>query len=709
MIAKIILENNLICNRTNKILVSTLLVFHSAQGGVSAQLLFLIQVLQVDLCAFMCHAESHFGSSTSNWRPFECSRMLREARVWYSPQLVGWGRVGTCDQRCGWSLGKQGAGHSAPSRRRWFDGALLGVHMATKRVRINGCVGTRRVLPRRKQGQRSRTPVHEAPLRLPCRRPRLALLRMARGSARRTASDLDWLRRGRSHTKRETRRHKGGGRAKRTNNSGRARGSAFVSSNKPSGGRSRRVRRKSSRPPFRGIRYQATNRRWRGSHKKPDSRRSSGEKRRRDATRWKAVPPEPEPKAIELSGSRSKEERLSIATTPCFSREGVSGHPRGTGMRPISKAQDAYDSCGEDHAASNAPGGSQVQAPKTQQEINEETENSFIISELHRKWWDFGHGVRGSWSRVEQRRFGTIEAIPRGAPQVISPNHWKPSGDDGRHPGCIGRSTTTGIGARFGHKVFGQDYNEEILRSFHQCRDESIGRGNGLVDGWPCGTRGRHHGPEVPSPRVRCYRREIVEQSKALETGSFGWCYVSNPRTARRYESPGASRSAMDQEAKQLDPERTGSVSHPSGGEGLRQNGTQWKSIEGNHFGKGNKKGNKAWDSNEQVPGSIELPDAKRPKRVWGPALSQEKREAMNESPPVTHLWLPLRQGCFCEPQKYSVPSITTRARFRLWVDSLSSRKVSYRFRQADLCHAVAMVREFMATVGPVCRSFLLQ
>ena len=36
---------------------------------------------------------------------------------------------------------------------------------------------------------------------------------------------------------------------------------------------------------------QASNRRWRGSHKKPDSRRSSGEKRRRNATHWKAVPP----------------------------------------------------------------------------------------------------------------------------------------------------------------------------------------------------------------------------------------------------------------------------------------------------------------------------------------------------------------------------------------------------------------------------------
>ena len=189
----------------------------------------------------------------SNWCSFECSRKLREARVWNSPQLVGWGRVGTCDQRCGWSLWKQGAGHSAPSRRAWFDGALRRVHMATRRVRINGCDGAWRVLSRRKRGPRPRTPVHKAPLRLPCRRPRLALPGMARGSARGTASDLGWLRRGRPHTKRQARRHKGRGRAKRTNNSGRTRGSAFVSSNQPSGSRSRRVGRKSSGPPSRRI------------------------------------------------------------------------------------------------------------------------------------------------------------------------------------------------------------------------------------------------------------------------------------------------------------------------------------------------------------------------------------------------------------------------------------------------------------------------
>ena len=142
-----------------------------------------------------------------------------------------------------------------------------------------------------------------------------------------------------------------------------------------------------------------------------------------EATPRIGKPPEHEPKTIELPASRSKKKRLSIATTTCLSGEGVSRHPRGTGVRPVSKARDACDSCGEDHAASNAPGGSQVQAkPKAQQEINEETENGIIISEFDGKWCDFGHGVRGSGSRAKQRRNGSIEA-PRGAPQVFSPDH----------------------------------------------------------------------------------------------------------------------------------------------------------------------------------------------------------------------------------------------------------------------------------------------
>ena len=75
----------------------------------------------------------------------------------------------------------------------------------------------------------------------------------------------------------------------------------------------------------------------------------------------------------------------------------------------------------------------------------------------------------------------------------------------------------------------------------------------------------------------------------------------------------------------------------------------------------------------------------------------------MNESPSVTYLWLVLRASEVLGPFNHSP------CPFQIVVDSLSSKEVSYRHRQADLCHAVAMVREFMATVGPVCRSFLLQ
>ena len=104
-------------------------------------------------------------------------------------------------------------------------------------------------------------------------------------------------------------------------------------------------------------------------------------------------------------------------------------------MRPVSKAQDAYDSRESDHAASDAPGGSQVQAmPKAQQENNVETENDVIFSEVDEKCYKFGRGVRGPRSRAKQRRKGSIEALPREAPQVLSPEHWKPSDDDGGTP-----------------------------------------------------------------------------------------------------------------------------------------------------------------------------------------------------------------------------------------------------------------------------------
>ena len=384
----------------------------------------------------MCRAESHIVSSTSSCCSSRCFRDLRRVRICVSPQRDGCGRLRACHRGGGRRRRKQGAGDGAPSRRARFDGAVRRVHMATWRDRIDECVGAWCVLPRRKRRPWPRTPVHKGTLWLPRRRQGLALPGVARGAARRKASVLGRLRRLGPNIKREARRRKrrARGRAKRSNSCGRPRGSAFVSSDQPSGGRSRRVGSKSSGPPSRRNRSQASKRRRRGSHCEPDSTRSSGGRRRSDAPHRKEVLPEPEPKTIELPASRPRKKRLSIGTTSCLSGERVSERPRGTGVRPVSKAQDAYDSRGKDHAASDAPGGSQVQAkPKAQQENIEETENGVIFSELDGKWCEFGRGVRRSGSRAKQRRNGSIEAVPRGAPQVLSPDHWKPSGDDGGH------------------------------------------------------------------------------------------------------------------------------------------------------------------------------------------------------------------------------------------------------------------------------------
>ena len=67
----------------------------------------------------------------------------------------------------------------------------------------------------------------------------------------------------------------------------------------------------------------------------------------------------------------------------------------------------------------------------------------------------------------------------------------------------------------------------------------------------------------------------------------------------------------------------------------------------------------------------------------------------MNESPPVTYLWLPSRQGWFCEPQVVLGTFEQYLCQFQILVDRLpeSSGKVFYHYRQADLCHADAMVR----------------
>ena len=206
-----------------------------------------------------------------------------------------------------------------------------------------------------------------------------------------------------------------------------------------------------------------------------------------------------------------------------------------------------------------------------------------------------------------------------------------------------GRSTDAGISARFGHKVFGQ-----ITKSFavHQGRDESIGGGDGLIDGWPCGSRGRHHGPEVPSPRVRSHRRRIVEQSEALGTGPSGRGHVSHPRTARRHESPSTLRSTVDRETKQLGLKIAKSESQPRGREGRRQRSLV-EIARRQPFGKGNKKVNKTWESIEQIPGSSDWLDGRKTPTGVGAFSESGKRQALYEEPPVVRLRLPPRRGWF--------------------------------------------------------------
>ena len=268
------------------------------------------------------------------------------------------------------------------------------------------------------------------------------------------------------------------------------------------------------------------------------------------------------------------------------------------------------------------------------------------------------------------------------------------------------------MSARFGHEVLRQDYNEEILRSEHQCRDESIGGGNGLIDGWPCGARERHHGPEVPSPRVRSHRRGIVEQSEALGTVPFGRSYVSHPRTARRRESPGVPRSTVDRETKQLELKRARSEFQLAGREGLRQKRNPVEVARREPVRQRKQKGKQ--DLGEQRTGSWQRRVAGREKTQTGVGAHSEsgKRQTLNKESPVTRLRLPLRRGWLRELQEMLGVFEQYLSQSQFLVDRLPelSGKVFYCLRQADPCHADAVVRAWEQiehgppmTVAPRC------
>ena len=321
----------------------------------------------------------------------------------------------------------------APRRRARFDEVVRRLHRTKRRDRIDESVTTRRVRPRRMRTLLPRTPVHKGALRLPRRRPGLALTGVGRGPALGKASVLWDIRRRATRIKRvaRSRKRSARGRAKRSTSCGRLRGSAFVSSVQPSDGHNRRVGRKTSVRPSRRNRSQASKKRHGSSQCEPDATRSSSGRRKSDAPHGKEVLPEPVSKTIDLPASRLKKKRLSSAPTSCLSGKRASKHELATGVRLLSKTQVVYDSRGKDHGASDVPGGSHVEA---QQQNNEETENDVIFSEL-----DFRRGIRRSGSRAKQRRNQSIEAGPRGPLQVLSPDQGNIGGGDGLIDSCGAR------------------------------------------------------------------------------------------------------------------------------------------------------------------------------------------------------------------------------------------------------------------------------
>ena len=296
------------------------------------------------------------------------------------------------------------------------------------------------------------------------------------------------------------------------------------------------------------------------------------------------------------------------------------------GVRPVSKAQDAHDSCGEDHAASNAPGGSQVQAkPKAQKRRTASSSASWTGSGLTSDTESEDLGLEPSSGVME-----VSKQYPGGLLRSFLQTIGSQVVTTGDSQGALGEVRLLGISARFGHEVFRQDYKEEILRSEDQCRDESIGGGNGLIDGWPCGARGRHHGPEVPSS-LEYVATEGGSWSKAkhLELAPLDGATSLTPglrgdmnRQARRDQRWTGRPSNWTSREQDQNPSRQGA-------KGSAKNGTQWKSREGNQFGQRKQKGKQ--DLGEQRTGSWQHRVAGREKTQTcvGACSESRKRQAM--------------------------------------------------------------------------------
>ena len=160
------------CHLNKRVIsVSTLLVFRSAQGGVCAQLLFLFKWCKL-ICVLLCVMPSH---------------ILYRRPATAVPSSV----PGSYGKPASGSARTEDAGGAAGSR------ALVTVHRVAEHSSMGHSVectwqrGESESMDVWARGvfcrggrSRPRTPVHKGPLRLPRRRPRLALPGVARGSAR---------------------------------------------------------------------------------------------------------------------------------------------------------------------------------------------------------------------------------------------------------------------------------------------------------------------------------------------------------------------------------------------------------------------------------------------------------------------------------------------------------------------------------------------
>ena len=151
----------------------------------------------------------------------------------------------------------------------------------------------------------------------------------------------------------------------------------------------------------------------------------------------------------------------------------------------------------------------------------------------------------------------------------------------------------------------------------------------------------------------------------------------------------------MDRETKQLELKRARSESQPAGREGLRQERNPVEVARREPVRQRKQKGKQ--DQGEQRTGSRQHRVAGREKTQTGVGACSEsgKRQTLNEEPSVTRLRLPPKRGWLRELQQVLGAFEQYLSQSQILVDRLPelSGKVFYCHRQADPCHADALVR----------------